>query len=87
MRVSETFRLWSCVFLRACLRALGLSLGEARPSARRATARRTHRPRWLSPRRYLWREERLPASESRRALSASGDALAGAFRLRRDGPT
>jgi hypothetical protein len=33
------------------------SLGEARP-ARRATTRRTHRSRWLNPRRSLWHEER-----------------------------
>jgi hypothetical protein len=58
------------------------SLGEARP-ARRATTRRTHRSRWLNPRRSLWHEERLLARERPRALSASDDAHAGASRLRR----
>jgi hypothetical protein len=53
------------------------------PSARRATARRTCRLRWLTPRRSLWHEKRLPASGSLQALSASGDAHAGASRLRR----
>jgi transcriptional regulator with XRE-family HTH domain len=56
---------------------------EGPPSARRAAARRTRRLRWLNPRRSLWHEERLPASGSLQALSASDDAHAGASRLRR----